>query len=55
MSNRFIGVFLVDVLGIFFLQFNSMGFDLVVFSLAYVFCVAGFYVIYRVFMPVGGG
>ena len=55
MPSKFKTVFLVDALGIFLLQFNSSGFDLVVFSMAYVFCVTGFYVIYRVFVPVGGG
>jgi hypothetical protein len=55
LPNRLKGVFLLDALGIVLLQFNYTGINLLVFSSAYVFCVTGFYVIYRVLVPVEGG
>ena len=41
-------MFLLDAVGVFFIQANNVGLAFIVFTSAYVFCVTGFYVIYRV-------
>ena len=44
----FIIVFLVEATGIVLIEANNVGLEFIIFASAYVFCITGLYVIYRV-------
>jgi hypothetical protein len=48
--NGFFILFLLDVIGVLFIEVSNTGLAFIVFSSAYLFCMTGSYVIYRVLL-----